>query len=71
MGFDLATVVVIGTYYTGSCTPNYYTITTTTAFHYILTIARRPYIVNTFSRNCLLKLKSGDLEGVVILVLIG
>ena len=71
MGFDLATFVVIGTYYTGSCTPNYYTITPTTAFHHILTIARRPYIVNTFSRNSLFNLKSGDLEGVVTFALIG
>ena len=29
--FELATLVVIGTYYTGSCTSNYHTITTTTA----------------------------------------
>jgi hypothetical protein len=30
-GFELATLVVIGTDYTGSCKSNYHTITTTTA----------------------------------------
>jgi len=30
-GFELTTLVVIGTDYTGSCKSNYHTITTTTA----------------------------------------
>jgi hypothetical protein len=71
VGFDLADLVVIGTYYTGSCTSNYHTITTTTAFHHILAIARRPWIVNTFFRNSLFNLKSGELESVVTFALIG
>jgi hypothetical protein len=71
VGIELATLVVISTYYTGSCTSNYQTITTTTASHHTLTIARRPWIVNTFSRNSLFNSKSGDLEGVVTFVLIG
>jgi hypothetical protein len=71
VGFELATLVVICTYYIGSCTSNYHTITTTTASRHTLTIARRPWIVNTVSRNSLFNLKSGDLEGVETFLLIG
>jgi len=56
VGFDLTTLVVIGTDYTGSCKSNYYAISTTTAPSQHVDISRliinrekrTPRVDNTF-----------------------